>query len=282
MSFLSGYHAPATRSRAMGMHQTSVYAGTILGGFFAGLIGQRYGWRWSFIIFGGLGMLYALALRPMLVEPPREATQAPEPIKGLAAIWHEPVARRLALAFLMANFEAVVLLTWMPKYLYDKFGLSLAMAGLTATLYVQLASLAGSAAGGWLADAWRQRRPGGRIALQGFALLCAAPSVALCGLTSSTRWLLVALTAWGLCKGLYDSNIFASVYDVVPPEVRGSAAGVMNAVGWIGGGSAPLAIGWLSQHWGLGSSIALTAGVYVIASVSLFSSVALLNSDPPK
>jgi predicted MFS family arabinose efflux permease len=282
MSFLSGYHAPATRSRAMGMHQTSVYAGTILGGFFAGMIGERYGWRWSFVVFGGLGMLYALVLRPLLVEPPREVTQAPEPIKGLAAIWREPVARRLALAFLMANFEAVVLLSWMPKYLYDKFGLSLAMAGLTATLYVQLASLAGSAAGGWLADAWRQRRPGGRIALQGLALLGAAPFVALCGLTSSTRWLLVALTAWGLCKGLYDSNIFASVYDVVPAEVRGSAAGVMNAVGWVGGGSAPLAIGWLSQHWGLGSSIALSAAVYVAASVSLFSSVALLNSDPRK
>src|SRR5450755_2699470 len=39
MSLLSDYHAPATRSRALGLHQTSVYAGTIAGGFFAGLIG---------------------------------------------------------------------------------------------------------------------------------------------------------------------------------------------------------------------------------------------------
>ena len=45
MSMLSDYHGPQTRSRAMGLHQTSVYVGTIAGGFFAGLIGEQYGWR---------------------------------------------------------------------------------------------------------------------------------------------------------------------------------------------------------------------------------------------
>jgi MFS family permease len=56
MSLIGDYHGRATRSRAMGLHQTSVYVGTIGGGFFAGLIGQHYGWRLSFIVFGGLGV----------------------------------------------------------------------------------------------------------------------------------------------------------------------------------------------------------------------------------
>ena len=38
MSMISDYHGKATRSRAMGIHQTSVYIGTIAGGFFAGRI----------------------------------------------------------------------------------------------------------------------------------------------------------------------------------------------------------------------------------------------------
>ncbi len=38
MSLISDYHGTATRSRAIGLHQTSVYIGTIAGGFFAGLI----------------------------------------------------------------------------------------------------------------------------------------------------------------------------------------------------------------------------------------------------
>ena len=55
MSLVSDYHSKETRSRALGIHQTSVYVGTIAGGYFAGLIGQNYGWRWSFIVFGGMG-----------------------------------------------------------------------------------------------------------------------------------------------------------------------------------------------------------------------------------
>ena len=88
-------------------------------------------------------------------------------------------------AFMCANFVAVVLLSWMPKFLYDKFHMSLAMAGLTATIFVQLASMAGAPVGGWLADKWRRRSPRGRLAVQMIGVLGGAPFVALCGLTPS-------------------------------------------------------------------------------------------------
>src|SRR5947209_1053558 len=73
MSMVSDYHGQATRSRAMGLHQTSVYMGTVTGGFFAGLIGQYYGWRWSFIVFGGLGIVLGFVLHRFLIEPNRGA-----------------------------------------------------------------------------------------------------------------------------------------------------------------------------------------------------------------
>ena len=55
-------------------------------------------------------------------------------------------------------------------------------------------------------------------------------------MTRSFVWLIVALTVWGLFKGVYDANIFASLFDVIPAEARGSATGYMNMVGWLGGG----------------------------------------------
>src|SRR5207244_5191883 len=69
VSLLSDYHGKRTRSRALGLHQTSVYLGTIGGGFFAGLIGQHYGWQASFVVFGGLGILLGLVLNRFLIEP---------------------------------------------------------------------------------------------------------------------------------------------------------------------------------------------------------------------
>src|SRR5947209_8197009 len=73
MSMVSDYHGQATRSRAMGIHQTSVYTGTIAGGFFAGLIGQYYGWRSSFLVFGALGVVLGVVLNRFLIDPQRGA-----------------------------------------------------------------------------------------------------------------------------------------------------------------------------------------------------------------
>jgi predicted MFS family arabinose efflux permease len=273
MSMIAGYHQVETRSRAMGLHQTSVYIGTIAGGYFGGRIGQQFGWRWSFVVFGGLGMFLGLLLNRGLREPQRPDPPAAEtPAVGTlrAAILASPAAMLLLLAFLLSNFVAVVLLTWMPKFLYDEFHLSLAMSGLTATLFVQLASMAGSPAGGWLADAWRRRTPGGRMLVQSFSVLAGAPFVVLCGHTRSVPTLLIALTVWGWFKGMHDANIFASLFDVVPVAVQGKAAGLMNMTGWLGGGAtAPVVIGYLARSIGLGPAISFAATAYVAAGILL-------------
>jgi MFS family permease len=278
VSLVSDYHAKTTRSRALGFHQTSVYIGTIAGGFFAGLIAEVYGWRWSFVVFGGLGVLLGLLLSRFLIEPARGASD----FTGAAharriplgefqrILWNTPTALLLMLAFLCSNFVAVVLLSWMPKFLFDRFHLSLAAAGLTATIFVQLASMAGSPLGGWLADRFRQRTPAGRVIVQSIGVFGGAPFVVLCGLTTSTGWLAFALIAWGLFKGLYDANIFASMFDVIRPEARGTAAGCMNMVGWLGGGgTAPIVIGYIAQRSSLGIAIAMAAAVYLVAGLLL-------------
>ena len=278
MSLLSDYHGPATRSRALGLHQTSVYVGTIAGGFFAGLIGQRYGWRWSFAVFGGLGIILGLVLNKWLIEPRRVETEprAPASVGGFL----NPTALLLMSAFLCANFVALVLLSWMPAFLYDRFHLSLAASGLTATLFVQLASMAGSPAGGWWADVLRRKMPGGRMLVQAIGLAAGAPFVVLCGWTRSVPILIVALVAWGFFKGVYDANIFAAIFDAIPAEARGRAAGVMNMTGWLGGGIAPVAVGYVAQRSSLSAAIMLAAGVYVLGALLL--AVAVIRMRAPK
>jgi MFS family permease len=101
-----------------------------------------------------------------------------------------------------------------------------------------------------------------------------APFVVLCGLTDRIPMLLIALTAWGFFKGLYDANIFAAVNDVIRPEARGTAAGFMNMVGWLGGGgSAPLIIGIIAQNHGLSFAIATASLVYVAAGIFLLTGI---------
>ena len=279
MSMVSDYHGKKTRSRAIGIHQTSVYAGTIAGGFFAGWIGQHYGWRWSFIVFGGMGVVLGFVLNRFLHEPRRgqsdlgedESTSASLNLSQFIQLLRKtPTALCLVAAFMCSNFVAVVLLTWMPKFLFERFHMGLALAGFTATFFVQAASVLGSLSGGWLADLLRTKTPRGRILVQATGVLCGAPFVALCGMTQSVTWLIVALTLWGFCKGMYDANIFASLFDVVRPEARGTAAGFLNSVGWLGGGgSAPVLIGWIAKDRGLSAGITAASVVYLLAGAML-------------
>jgi MFS family permease len=255
VSILSDYHGKKTRSRGLSFHQTSVYIGTIGGGFFAGLIGQHYGWRWSFILFGGLGILLGVVLSRFIVEPRRGASDvedaettdlAPRPalslLETLLLIRRTPTLIALMLAFLFANSVFLILFAWMPSFLFIKYHQSLSSAGLFATLFIQLATMAGCPLGGWLADTLRQRTPGGRILVQALGVLGSAPFVFVCGQTDSLTLVLACLTTWGLFKGFYDANIFASAFDVIPAEARGTTVGLMNMVGWAGGACAS----WIS------------------------------------
>jgi MFS family permease len=128
----------------------------------------------------------------------------------------------------------------------------------------------GSPFGGWLADTLRKRMAGGRILVQSIGILFEAPFAAWSALTGSMTWLIVSLLLWGIFKGFYEANIFASVFDVVQPEERGTATGFMNMMGWLaGGGTAPLVVGILADRFGLSHAMAFAAMSYVIASILL-------------
>jgi MFS family permease len=171
--------------------------------------------------------------------------------------------RLLTLAFVGANFVAVVFLTWMPSFLYRKFHMSLSMAGLNGTLYLQLSSVVGVLCGGLLADVLARKFAGGRMLTQAVGLFVGIPFLFLTGWASTVPAVIFGMICFGYCKGMYDANIFASLYDVVAVRQRGIAAGLMNSLGWLGGGFAPIIIALAAGRYGMGPSISGTALVYL-------------------
>ncbi|MGE3819991.1 MAG: MFS transporter [Isosphaeraceae bacterium] len=273
MSLLAEYHGPSTRSKAMGLHQTSVYAGTAVGGILAGYLGMRYGWRMPFYVLGGVGIAYAMLLPWVILEPSRASVdpEAPPPpdvpvagiVEQILSVLRIPAALALLLAFAGANSVAATLLTWLPDFVKRTHGLDLLRAATVAGLYFPISNAVGALFGGALADAIARRVKGGRVLVQATGLFLGAPCVWIAGTTTSLNVLIVALIGIGLSKGIYDANIFASVFDVVQPKVRGTAAGLMNTGGWALGAAAPTFVGWLSERYGLGFAIGSTAGFYL-------------------
>jgi sugar phosphate permease len=248
----------------------------------AGLLGQHYGWRSSFWLFGGLGALLGLALLILLREPSRsrspEGSEIVEKQRGhstvgvagvVGELFRNPMVRILTAAFIGANFVAMIFLTWMPSFLYRKFNLSLAMAGVSATVYLQIASVLGVLTGGLMADRLARRRKSGRILTQAVGLALGVPFVFLAGWTISVPLVILALTGFGYFKGLYDANIWASLHDVVRPERRASAVGFMNSLGWVGGGAAPVLIAKASDRFGMSACISANSIVYLLVALLL-------------
>jgi MFS family permease len=283
LSLMSDYHDRRTRSLAFSLHQSGVYVGTIGGSWAAAWIAGRFGWRVGFSMFGAAGILLALLLLGCLREPARGGegeAGAPPPLSAretLAAIMANPTALILMGVFVGANFVATVFLTWTPTYLVERFHLPLASAGLYGSAFLNAASMLSVPLGGMFADRAAVRSPGGRILVQAAGLLAGASFVAAAGLTTSLATLLVSLAAFGLCKGVYDSNIFASLYDVIEPRARASAAGVMNTAGWAGGALGPIAVGFATQYGrhgrdtaaNMGDALALGGIVYAAGGAAL-------------
>lgn len=271
MSLISDYHGASTRSRAMSLHQSSVYVGTLVGGTLSGIIGQYYGWRSTFSILGGAGVILGMVLVGVLREPVRGMSESADPaavttgslVKGFAEVMRNRSVLLLIAVFIGANFVAVVFLSWMPTFLYEKFKVSLSMASLNAVVYLQFASVLGVLSGGVLADARAKRRRGGRLFVQALGLLCGVPFLFFAGSAGTMTAVVLSMLGLGYFKGIYDSNIFASLYDVVPVRLRGTAAGLLNSLGWLGAGFAPIAVAIGSARYGMGPCISATAVIYL-------------------
>jgi hypothetical protein len=67
-----------------------------------------------------------------------------------------------------------------------------------------------------------------------------------------------------------DANLVAGLYDTVPVNRRGAAAGLLNSLGWLGGGFAPVLIALAAAKYGLGPCISATAVIYLAIAIALF------------
>jgi MFS family permease len=286
MSLVSDYHGRGTRSRAMALHQSSVYVGTVGGSWLAAWLAKYHGWRTGFYLFGGAGVVLALVLYRYLHEPRRGQSEAPE-AQALAAtplalgpalelLFRKPTVLLLLATFLGANFVATIFLTWTVTFLVEKFDYDLEWAGLYGSAFIHLPSAVSVPLGGWWADRLARRLAGGRMLVQATGLLVGSVFVFLFGTTTEVRTLLIAMTLFGACKGIYDANIFASLYDVIEPRARALAAGIMNTVGWGGGALGPIFVGWYAKYGpyttevaNMSQAIAASAVLYIGGTVLL-------------
>jgi MFS family permease len=278
LALIADLHAGPTRSRAVGIHQTGIYLGLILGGF-AGHVADEpnLGWRWAFGAAGLVGILYALPLVCLLHDPPRPVSDHGD-ISPRAAVG-ELVRNRdfllLVVAFTLPAIAGWVIKDWMPVILKNRFALSQGAAGTTAVVWVQVASIVGAVLGGLLADRWMQRSVRGRVYTSAIGMALFLPALLGLGNPGTVTMAIAMLVVFGIGWGFFDSNNMPILSQVTRPEVRATGYGIMNLVSISVGGVGDWGFGALQDA---GTPLPLIFGVF--AGVALVSVAVMLLIRP--
>jgi MFS family permease len=266
-----------SRARAMAIHQTANYTGVVASGFLAAWIGEHWGWRSSFLAFGLAGVIWAILVAWRMKDAPRntgaDGGVSPTRIplgEVCGVIFRKPTVILLSLAFGGMVFTLLGYLTWMPSYLHEKFGVSLASSGFHSVFYHHLLAYGGVILGGFLSDKLSVKRRHVRIEIEFLGLLLAAPFISLMGATNHITILYIALAGYGFFRGIYDSNLMAAPFDVIPPKYRASATGVILSCGFLMGSLAPVVLGWIKSHMSLGAGLSALGYVHLASAALVF------------
>lgn len=277
-AIIAEYHDSRTRARAMSIHQTAYYVGVIASGFLAGLVADKLGWQYSFLIFGAAGVVFAFVLLLRLrdkntAQQKAEATQQSKPsfFEAMAAIFKVPTAVCMIFGFTSLIFVLTGYLTWMPKCLMETFDLSSASAGFNSMFWTHAAAFVGVLVAGSLSDKLAASKGGGknRLILQAGGLLLAAPCIVLMGVSKEIWVVYAALAGFGFFRAFFDANTYSILYDVISERYHSSASAVLQMFGFGMGSLAPLILGLMSPKLGLSGGIATLGAIWVVAGIVL-------------
>ena len=280
LALIADYHPGLTRSKAVGVHQTGIYLGQILGGY-AGYVADSpdHGWRWAFTTCGMIGVIYAMPLLAALRNPAKEATEVAEiASRASTNVFRGLLGNRnfilLVLYFTLPAIAGWVVRDWMPDILREKFGLGVAgqpglsqgAAGVKAVVYVQIASLIGAVIGGVLADRWMRRTERGRIYTSAIGMTLFLPALFCVGDAGTLSVAVFGLVIFGLGWGFFDCNNMPILCQIARPEWRATGYGIMNLVSISCGGFGDWLFGALrDRHVPLNVIFGTFAGVALLS-----------------
>lgn len=269
---LIGERHTDTRARALSIHQSANYTGVIISGLLIGWAAELYGWRSTFLTFGFAGVLLASFIWLRLRRATGTLSFVETPVgdrrlnlrEVIKVVWNNPALKIqvLGLAGLMILLSGYT--TWMPTMIYEKFNVTLAEAGASAIVLHHVMAYIGLSTSA-LTDRYRSRFPSVRMYSMGVSLTASGLFLWLAANAESQMIMQVALGAFGFARGVYDSNIYAAVFDQVENRLRSSVAGVMVSVAFLIGALAPVAMGAVKDTYGLSGGIELISLIAGIA-----------------
>ena len=242
LSMIADYHTSKTRSLAIGIHMSGLYAGQALGGFGA-TIASNYTWHTVFHWFGMVGIVYAFFLVFTLFDIERkpqattQTTSAPKNslLSSLALVFGTFSFWILLFYFMASSFPGWGTKNWLPTLFATNLNVPMATAGPIATISIGL----------------------------GLTI----PALILIGFGESYVAMIGATLLFGIGYGMFDTNNMPILCQIIPQQQRATAYGIMNMGGVFSGYAVTLMLGTSTDAGNLGADFSKLSVIILIAIV---------------
>jgi predicted MFS family arabinose efflux permease len=256
--------SPEHRATAVGVFTASAPVGFSVGLFGAPVVAAASSWPVAFPVFAtggllGVGIfLFSSRGRSLGVDAETPDRAAFQDLFSNRTVWLLSILCFLGFAlYLFLN-------SWLPSYLSEGLGLSLAASGLLTALFPAVGIVARTVSGA-LSDRLfdGRRRP---VVLGAF--LVATPGLAAFVLAETVPAIVALLLVVGFAVQATIGLLFTYVAEVVAPAVRSTAVALLTSVGLLGAFLAPLGAGVIIEAVGYQPAF-LTAAVVAAVAVAV-------------
>jgi predicted MFS family arabinose efflux permease len=273
-SMISDSFPAEKRATALSTYQLGVPIGTLFGLTAGGYLAQELGWQTAFFIVGLPGLILAVVAKLTLHEPERGkfdpgADKSVEPLgQTLRFMASLPSMRHCLIGAALQTLFLYGVGAFHASFLQRVHEVSLPATG------VQLGLIAGIAGGisvffaGWLGDRISSRD------VRGYWWICAIGAVlslpfSYVAYTTESANLAVAMIACAtLLNHTYSGVTHAIMQSLVKPRMRATMSAIaLFVMNLVGGGLGPIAVGQLSDRFGL--SAALTVLIVFVGWASI-------------
>jgi predicted MFS family arabinose efflux permease len=247
------------RGRAIAVFMLGLPLGLALSYIISGMIAAALDWRAALFVAGAPGLVLAL-LALWLPEPPRGAVDAPvksptgsathSPGSAIMAVLRIPTMWWIIISGALQNLAMYALGMFLTSFLMRYHGLDIRDANWINGVAYGLGGGVGMLGGGWLCDRALRRGVAGRLRLGALAMALAAPCMWLA--LAIERGEVLAFAALLLpacvCIYVYYATVYATIQDIVPAAMRGTAMAVYFFVFYLFAAAGLYAFGWLSDE----------------------------------
>ena len=257
-------HVPAEgRGVANAWCAAGIALGPAIGTLAGGMILVTLGWRAIFIAFGLATLLWLAPWRKVVARLAMDGEDRREAMVPVGKLLRRWALWAVGIGHACGNYGFYFLLAWLPLFLVQQRGLSIAEMTLLATLGYAVQAAAAFALGAF-SDRWtRSGRSEAQVRRWMLALGQLVMAGCILGIGFSQDMVVVGLLLClaGVATASLSTNLYSVAQMFAGPRAAGTWIGVQNALGNISGILGPIISGYLIDRSGYGGAFFLAAGV---------------------